>query len=76
LNTDSTAVIHPGAELHPTVQVGPYAVIGASESWPETVLGAHVVLEGPTEMVHEIKFSRSRDWLGTGISSMMATYRR
>src|SRR4028119_1117641 len=46
-----TAVIHPGAELHPTVQVGPYAVIGERvKDGPETVLGAHVVLEGPTEI--------------------------
>lgn len=44
-------MIHPGADLHPTVQVGPYAVIGKDvKVGSETVIGAHVVLEGPTEI--------------------------
>lgn len=44
-------MIHPRAELHPTVQVGPYAVIGEEVKVGfETVVGAHVVLEGPTEI--------------------------
>lgn len=46
-----TAVIHPYAELHPTVQVGAYAVIeGPVKVGPETVIGAHAVLEGPLEI--------------------------
>lgn len=46
-----TAVIHPDAQLHPTVQVGPYAVIGEQVKVDrETVIGAHVVLAGPTEI--------------------------
>lgn len=46
-----TAVIHPDAELHLTVQVGPYAVIGEGvKVGPETTIGAHVVVEGPTEI--------------------------
>ena len=44
-------MIHPDAELHPTVQVGPYAVIGEGvKVGPETTIGAHVVIEGPTEI--------------------------
>ena len=46
-----TAVIHPNAELHPTVQVGPYSVIGNYvKIRAQTVIGAHVVIEGPTEI--------------------------
>lgn len=46
-----TAVIHPSAELHPTVQVGAYAVIGARvRVGPGTTIGAHVVLDGWTEI--------------------------
>lgn len=46
-----TAVIHPGARLHETVEVGPYSVIG-----PRVTIGAgsrigpHVVLEGRTTL--------------------------
>ncbi|GAB4469756.1 MAG: acyl-ACP--UDP-N-acetylglucosamine O-acyltransferase [Elainellaceae cyanobacterium] len=46
-----TAVIHPDAELHPTVQVGAYAVVGSRvKVGPGTVIGAHVVLDGWTEI--------------------------
>jgi UDP-N-acetylglucosamine acyltransferase len=46
-----TAVIHPDAELHPTVQVGAYAVVGNRvKVGPGTVIGAHVVLDGWTEI--------------------------
>jgi UDP-N-acetylglucosamine acyltransferase len=46
-----TAVIHPGARLHETVEVGPYSVIG-----PRVTIGAgsrigpHVVIEGRTTL--------------------------
>jgi UDP-N-acetylglucosamine acyltransferase len=44
-------VIHPRAELHPTVQVGAYAVIGERvRVGPGTVIGHHVVLDGDTEI--------------------------
>ncbi|RVT54198.1 acyl-ACP--UDP-N-acetylglucosamine O-acyltransferase [Rubrivivax albus] len=43
-----TALIDAGAELHPSVEVGPYAVIGAGVRVGEgTRIGAHCVLEGP-----------------------------
>jgi UDP-N-acetylglucosamine acyltransferase len=46
-----TAVIHSGADLHPTVRVGAYAVIGARvKVGPETTIGPHVVLDGWTEI--------------------------
>ncbi|WP_426753167.1 acyl-ACP--UDP-N-acetylglucosamine O-acyltransferase [Myxococcus sp. Y35] len=46
-----TAVVHPGARLHETVEVGPYSIIG-----PQVTLGAgtrvaaHVVIEGRTTL--------------------------
>ncbi|MBZ4419988.1 acyl-ACP--UDP-N-acetylglucosamine O-acyltransferase [Myxococcus sp. RHSTA-1-4] len=46
-----TAVVHPGARLHETVEVGPYSVIG-----PQVTIGAgsrvgpHVVIEGRTTL--------------------------
>jgi UDP-N-acetylglucosamine acyltransferase len=44
-------VIHPGATLHPTVKVGPYAVIGEKVTiGPDTEIGAHVVIDGHTEI--------------------------
>ena len=47
----STAVIAESANLHPTVQVGPYAVIGEQvKVGAGTTIGAHVVIEGPTEI--------------------------
>ncbi|MBV8062714.1 MAG: acyl-ACP--UDP-N-acetylglucosamine O-acyltransferase [Nevskia sp.] len=46
-----TAVIDPAAQLHETVEVGPYTVIGAgvsigAGSW----IGPHVVLQGPMSL--------------------------
>jgi UDP-N-acetylglucosamine acyltransferase len=44
-------VIHARAELHPTVQVGAYAVIGERvKVGPGTVIGHHAVIEGWTEI--------------------------
>ena len=43
-----TAVVDRGAELHETVEVGPYAVIGAKVVIGEgTRIGPHAVLDGP-----------------------------
>ncbi len=46
-----TAVVSEGAELHDTVQVGPYAVIGPSvRLGEETTVGAHAIIEGITTL--------------------------
>ena len=46
-----TAVIHPGAELDASVEVGPYTVIGAHvKVGARTKIGPHVVIEGWTEI--------------------------
>jgi UDP-N-acetylglucosamine acyltransferase len=46
-----TAVIDPKAELHPSVEVGPYSVIGAGVSLDEDCwVGPHAVLQGPMRM--------------------------
>jgi UDP-N-acetylglucosamine acyltransferase len=46
-----TAVIHAGADLHPTVQVGAYAVIGGKvKVGPGSSIGAHAVVDGWTEI--------------------------
>ena len=45
----STAVIHPKAQLDPSVSVGPYAVIDEAVSvGPHCIIGAHVHLTGHT----------------------------
>jgi UDP-N-acetylglucosamine acyltransferase len=47
----ATAVIHSQAELHPTVRVGPYAVIDADVVvGPECDIGPHVYLTGVTKI--------------------------
>lgn len=44
-----TAVVHPDARLHESVQVGPYSVIGPQVTIGEgTRVGPHVVIEGRT----------------------------
>ncbi len=44
-------MIHPRAELHPTVQVGAYAVIGERvKVGAGTVIGHHAVIDGYTEI--------------------------
>ncbi|HEY8208485.1 MAG TPA: acyl-ACP--UDP-N-acetylglucosamine O-acyltransferase [Myxococcaceae bacterium] len=44
-----TAVVHPEAKLHDTVEVGPYAVIGPHVQLGEgTRVGPHAVIEGRT----------------------------
>jgi UDP-N-acetylglucosamine acyltransferase len=46
-----TAIVSPGAELHPTCEVGPYAVIGPRvRMGPGNTVGAHAVVEGSTTL--------------------------
>lgn len=46
-----TAIIDPKAELDSTVQVAPYAVIGADvKIGANTTVGSHTVIEGPLEI--------------------------
>jgi len=45
----ATAIVHPEAQLDPTVEVGPYAVIGPKvRIGPGTRVGPHAVIEGDT----------------------------
>jgi UDP-N-acetylglucosamine acyltransferase len=47
----STAVVAPGAEIHPSCEVGPYAVIGPDvRMGARNVVGAHAVLDGDTTL--------------------------
>jgi UDP-N-acetylglucosamine acyltransferase len=47
----STAIVHPGARLDDTVEIGPYAVIGENVSiGAGTTVGPHAVIEGWTEI--------------------------
>lgn len=44
-----TAIVEPGAEIHPSCEIGPYAVIGAQvRLGPDNTVGAHAVLSGRT----------------------------
>lgn len=46
-----TAVVHPDARLHETVEVGPYAIIGPKVTIGEgTRVGPHAVIEGRTTL--------------------------
>ncbi len=46
-----TAIIHPGARLDPTVQVGPYAIIDEGvEVGPGSIIGPFVYLTGRTRV--------------------------
>ena len=47
----ATAIIEPGAKLHPSVRVGPYSIIGADVTiGADTIVGPHVVINGDTEI--------------------------
>lgn len=47
----ATAIVDPGARLHPSVEVGPYAVIGADVEVGEgTRIDAHAILRGPLKV--------------------------
>jgi len=46
-----TAVVAPGAEVHPSCEVGPFAVIGPEvRLGAGTTVGAHAVVEGDTRL--------------------------
>ncbi len=46
-----TAVIEPGAQLHETVEIGPYAIVGAHVTiGAGTTIGSHTVVEGHTTL--------------------------
>tara|TARA_B100000929_G_scaffold269220_1_gene238632 strand:+ start:2680 stop:3453 length:774 start_codon:yes stop_codon:yes gene_type:complete len=48
---DKTAIIHPDANVHKDVSIGPYSVIGQDVSVDSgTVIGSHVVINGPTSI--------------------------
>ena len=48
---DETVIIHPSANKHEDVSIGPYSVIGQDVSIESgTVIGSHVVINGPTSI--------------------------
>src|SRR5690349_24186097 len=48
-NVHPTALVHPEAKLHESVEVGPYAVIGPKvKIGAGTKVGPHAVIEGDT----------------------------
>ncbi len=53
----ATAIIEEGAEIHPSVQIGPYSVIGPYVKIDAgTIVGPHVVITGHTEIGKENHF--------------------
>ena len=52
-----TAVIDPTAELHESVKVGPFCVVGANVKIGKgSVLTSHVVIQGPTTIGEDNTF--------------------
>lgn len=50
----TTAIVHPGAQLDTSVEIGPYAVIGEHVTVGEgTIIGAHAVVTGHTQIGRE-----------------------
>src|SRR6056300_353514 len=48
-NLHSTAIIEDGADIHPSVNIGPYSIIKKNVSIGEnTIIGSHVVIDGVT----------------------------
>jgi UDP-N-acetylglucosamine acyltransferase len=46
-----TAIVDPGARVHPSPHIGPYSLLGADVTiGARTVLKGHVFVEGPTEI--------------------------
>jgi UDP-N-acetylglucosamine acyltransferase len=46
-----TALVEPGAEVHPSCEIGPFAVIGPRvRMGPGNVVGSHAVVEGSTTL--------------------------
>ncbi len=78
----STAIIHPGAQLDSSVEVGPYAVIGDRVTiGAGTTIGPHAVIDGWTEIgcnnrifqfasvgavPQDLKFHGEESWLRIG----------
>jgi UDP-N-acetylglucosamine acyltransferase len=60
-----TAIIEEGAKIHPSVQIGPYSVVGAQvEIDADTILESHVVIVGQTKIGranHFFPFSSTGD---------------
>ena len=49
MSVHSTAIVHPEAKVHGSVEIGPYAIIGQHVSIGEgTKIGPHAVIEGHT----------------------------
>lgn len=60
-----TAVVSPGAKLHPSTQVGPFAVVGPRvETHSNVEIGSHSVLEGRVVLETGVRLS-SHVCLGT-----------
>lgn len=56
----ATAIVHPEAKLHPTVRVGPYAIIDAGvELGADCDVGPHVYLTGLTTIGKNNRFHAS-----------------
>jgi len=48
-NIHSTTIIEDGADIHPSVKIGPYSIIKKNVSIGEnTIIGSHVVIDGVT----------------------------
>lgn len=57
MNIDSTAIIHPNAEIGPDTEIGPYSIIGEHVKIGRGVkIGAHVAIEGWTEIGDDCRF--------------------
>ncbi|MEM7376640.1 MAG: acyl-ACP--UDP-N-acetylglucosamine O-acyltransferase [Pseudomonadota bacterium] len=85
-----TAVVHSGAEVDPSCEVGAYSVIGDRVSLgPSTVVDPHVVIEGPTRIgahnrIHafasvggapqDLKFDGEETWLEIGDHNTIREY--
>jgi UDP-N-acetylglucosamine acyltransferase len=53
-----TAILDPKSNVHPSCEIGPYCVIGAGVELGEGCrLGSHVVIEGPTKIGADNRFS-------------------
>lgn len=49
MSVHATAIVHPDAKLHESVEVGPYAIIGPKvKIGAGTTVGSHAVIEGDT----------------------------
>jgi UDP-N-acetylglucosamine acyltransferase len=78
----ATAIVHPGAKIDASVEIGPYAVIGEHVSiGAGTTVGPHAVIEGWTEIgkdnrifqfasvgavPQDLKFHGEQSWLRIG----------